>query len=402
MEERGCQSIDSYEAQIQAWLRTATMEGMREAEAVAAKVLEDPASSGARLLTFHPIFAAWLHSRHQDSPGEIKVLIDRLTDVGRSHSHLTPDGRMMGALIAAHVFRQTKLLSETKNKEKQEDESSVVSSLVESAALCSGLLEDHCRRFEQSMSHAGAQDVFVDTTMFRHCILAWRNVYESSQGDAAGSSAEDDIRDKCLDELCRVLNLFERAISAAATLDNLSLRSNDKASIQLSQFMTQGPLVYSSFVTALQMMDGEVSAASVKKGSYSATVQCIDMLERVIRRTGEFCEFDQTEQVKWFYGDGFDYRVEDLLPPPPTLSKTKFLAQTVSALYDIIPHACADGSASAGDLARILLLIREITAAHSEETPSTQASLERMIEANLRRLLRDSSSSSKSTSMKVA
>ena len=230
MEERGFQCIEAYEAQIQAWLRTTTFLGIYKAVSIATKLLEDPSSSGVRLLSFHPIFSVWLHSKHGASTKAMKSLIDRLTEASQTHPHLAPDGRMMGALIAAHVCRQIKWLEdakaadfsqgteldeedmnetmdaesdellqeikyeednnellgaesdEEKGSESLSEESeglqqeaeepdeedkheSLVSRFVESAAVCSELLEDHCRRFENSMSPDGAQDVFVDTPL---------------------------------------------------------------------------------------------------------------------------------------------------------------------------------------------------------------------------------------------
>ena len=79
-------NIETFEALIQAWVRTGTRQGLEKAEAVIEERIL-PSSVPLRIQTLHPILAAWLHVRDEQSPSKLLKWIECL----RSQDEATRD-----------------------------------------------------------------------------------------------------------------------------------------------------------------------------------------------------------------------------------------------------------------------------------------------------------------------
>jgi hypothetical protein len=372
MEREGVASIETYEALIQAWIRTRTMDGIQKAEEIAEKLLEDPKASGARLQTFHPIIATWLHVKHGDTPTNLEKWVNRLASASESVPGLRPDGRMIEALIAAHVWKQTRLLEDA--TEDKIDDDLFRNELTNTALLCSDRLEEHCSHFERSLLHTKQHDVFSQVAMFVHCIHAWQNV--------ARLESSNTQLNQCLDELFRILLLFERTIQVTGAVDDVRLRSADEPSLQLLHLMANGQSVFLAFVTAVSHIHEAQRKLVDHERENNAIARSLGWIERIVRRTGEFRELEAREALsnshnpdngdptfrtapspssrsKLYYGDQFSYI---------GLSKENQVvrATTMAFLWQVIivlRQSSLEGI-DEGDGVRICLLVKEIAAAH--------------------------------------
>lgn len=87
-------NIETYEAVIQAWLRTATREGLEKAEAMVHKLFESSNTIEPRLQTMHPILAARLYFIEQDSHSKILEILDLWSSFSKEKG-MQPDMRLV-------------------------------------------------------------------------------------------------------------------------------------------------------------------------------------------------------------------------------------------------------------------------------------------------------------------
>ncbi|KAL7579665.1 hypothetical protein ACA910_021815 [Epithemia clementina (nom. ined.)] len=101
-------NVETYEALIQAWVRTGTREGLEKAEAIVHEHMSSPSSSApVRIQTLHPILAAWLHVKDKDSASRIMKWIEFLRSKDEAtRDALQMDLRFLCLEIATNLLQQ--------------------------------------------------------------------------------------------------------------------------------------------------------------------------------------------------------------------------------------------------------------------------------------------------------
>ena len=164
--------LRTFEAMIQAWIRTGTEEGLNRAEYWADKVLDASTSnpiSMPRLETFAPIITAWAQSGEETGVEKVAYWIDRLVDLSESHPNLAPDGQTRSKrIIALHRYQQIFLENQQVSKE------SLRQQRLDTAEECSSelfALVDMAKQSQRTME--------LNAAPFRATIDAWKNTLSS-------------------------------------------------------------------------------------------------------------------------------------------------------------------------------------------------------------------------------
>ena len=190
--------IETYEAVIQAWVRTGTEQGIKRAEGWASRAI-DADSIHPRLQTFHPILAAWVHCGEERGPKQVQDWINKLHelgDVAYSENCVRPDGRVQVLPILAWRNYQLaisagirdpvhgNLINEQHTDLKggssgyiQHFNDELTPSIHSAAKKCTEYLERTCTESSNKDYH----NTFLNGTAFMHVVNAW--------GDAAAVSA---------------------------------------------------------------------------------------------------------------------------------------------------------------------------------------------------------------------
>ena len=129
-------TTSGYEATIQAWVRTGTLEGLLRAEACAQQLLAAASEKELqpKLQCFFPILAAWAYSGEDSS--NLKRWIRRLESSGIAHN----DGRLAPMFILANRRRGEALLLLGSNYDVAEGKSTATEASQELSRLCDQLL----------------------------------------------------------------------------------------------------------------------------------------------------------------------------------------------------------------------------------------------------------------------
>jgi hypothetical protein len=164
--------IETYEAIIQGWVRSATRRGLDRAQAIAEGLLSGGGTRPRpRLQTFRPIVIAWALSKDPNSPEKIQTLLDRLKDASETTPELDPDSRMYQYLMASHVHTQETLLRKSSSSSHHSLDSDELESIVSSARACDRILN----RLSEQLSTPSESECFIEITPFEYAVLAWRN-----------------------------------------------------------------------------------------------------------------------------------------------------------------------------------------------------------------------------------
>ena len=102
--------VETFEASVQAWSRTGTFEGLRQAEELVHRALASD-KVHLRFQSFHPILAAWAYSGDERSLDKLDEWSERLEKECIACPELKPDERMNLAKLVAKRKSQKRLLS---------------------------------------------------------------------------------------------------------------------------------------------------------------------------------------------------------------------------------------------------------------------------------------------------
>jgi len=412
-DERIQPNIESYEAVIQAWVRTATLEGLDRSESVAEMLLSDLSncSTRPRLQTFHPILAGWMYSQHAKGLGKLQEWIERLESYSESVPGLLPDGRILESLIAAHVSRQQTLKDGT-NSEAQE-------SLLDSASACSRILQQFCEPFELSQSEVTDRDPFsYQYAPFSQTIQAWSNVaFVNLNPDDADSF------DRALIEMLRTVALFEKNVQLLVGRESSAssgLLEYREPSDQVRYLISNAHHVYHAFTSCfIRLCDAKRKQGDRKTKSSDDELlsRYLAQIERISRRVGELHEIDfhlkalQEEKRKTYSSDRTSssssssllekrqtLTYEDRYSYGPTckskssLSRSTYPWQIVKLLED-----CPSSPGIAGDVVRLCLLAKDLGKAFN-----TSSKLQDSVDAILDRVISEGGKSMKQITLEAA
>ncbi|GAX16257.1 hypothetical protein FisN_3Hh261 [Fistulifera solaris] len=356
IEGKGMATIETYEALIQAHIRTRSYAGFQKALDVAEKLLQDPIKSGARLLTFHPIVAAWLHSGHDDASAVLSKLLHDLTQAGKLHADLMPDGRMIDALLATYVQKQSKILTGDRSEFR---DPSVVENMRSAADTCFEQLEELCDRFGQSVIPGCERKVFIETSTFVHCLQSWRNVI-----DIVDEEDTSELFSLCVERVWETYLKFEKVLHVAGSA------GNDAHFLQLEYLISQGHHVNALVVDIFQLLRKQRSEDS----SVFNDEQIMFCVERIIRRSGELAELlrsrvsdeqSEDDEVNLFYGDHFFYWRKH--PLSSGMNEDVYIMKPLSLI-----RGCWVDGADRGPILRMTYLLKDLAISQDVPTHSLQ------------------------------
>lgn len=296
-------NIETYEAVIQAWVRTGTKEGLKKAEAVALQAIEsDSKESCPRLQTFHPIIAALAYSGDGRAPKKIKYRLDRLNEMSSSNPELTPDGRMQLALITAWRSYQRRLIYDNAVGSDISSREELVSSLkslailpklIESAQACTGVLDNMCVELKQTQE--GQNSRFLEASAFVQVASAWSRVARHScqlQG-----AADEDLCPVTQEAVAAVLGTAKSLEESIQLLredcrERESVSANDDEDIiyaeddrQLRHFMICAHKVYLEALTLVNEIDSMDFPDAEEAHCFRDHLNTIELL---LRRSEEY------------------------------------------------------------------------------------------------------------------
>jgi len=360
--------IESYEAVIQAWLLTATLEGLERAEALLDKLLSPSSTIRPRLETFHPVIAAWYHSKHAESIAKTLQWNERVEEVDADLAdRMKSDPRIIEVQLMAHLAEQRRLMDEVKtNKE-------LVSDVLNAAIKSSEILEETCGQLERGAFHRNGRGLFLDICLFDHVGQAWRNV-----SAACLKSGDKACLDQAISEVVCTFTTFDSMVQTLIEAEApkpkgvlLGSRSHN-LSRQLGHVVASAHQFFFVVLEALVSLEEQRPRESSQFSDQD--FRPLLMLEKMTRMVGEFerieSHFKESDPDissrkddiwgDWSELDGlvsfedqFSYGCKDENRFSPT--RYSLLWQAVKYLED----KSLDG-ANVGDVARLGVLIKEV------------------------------------------
>jgi hypothetical protein len=341
--------IETVESLIQAWVRTATRDGLEKAEALAETLIDDKSGGcQVRVQTFHPILAAWVYSGANDGPEKVDYWLKRLNDSGLP---VMGDGRYRAAPIVARLSRQRHLHREHAVHELASQSATDFHALaVETARLLDAMIQD----FESS------DDFFIEADTFKLALQAWYNVGQacSRMGDLNGAV-------EVLSSIQDIIRMFDNLIQCLYNSDSEGSLS------QLLHLLDSSPEIYSAAFSAVKEFDQNQAARVSENRDVSHLMNHLSSLEQSIRRSEEFrlCTEEMRAKARGFspeqpvdntwyrgvYKDLFSFSSEAFVQDDLSVTWLGFYIDIIQALEasKIVPE-------KENDVARIAVLVSDI------------------------------------------
>ncbi|GKY98469.1 hypothetical protein MPSEU_000804200 [Mayamaea pseudoterrestris] len=373
MREQGVQpDIVTYEALMQAWLRTDTRIGLDRAQRIAEDLLEPGLYDvSPSLQTFRPLTRSWVFSKENDSTDKIRLLLDRLEGLTTEHPELRPDARLMLTLVSAY---RKQLWSNIAKKAPVED-------LLEIADKCTLILNALHDRLSTAIVEGEAPDDFLEIFHFYEVEQIWQSVAEiCAQGLLTSGSRE--FFQYALKEWIRVLNMHDDLMQTLMRVESpggIDLRGRREYSYQLKHLLAQSGTLYSSFMSGMKNIFDLRKRRSTSDEILNILPGQLPLFERIVRRSGEMeiAASHDTELKRdrlGFFDYDTDYGIDptalagtgiveygDYFPgykPRPIYSDANVRNVLLRQMLDcLLPHYHAH-EVNTGDFARLLLLIK--------------------------------------------
>jgi pentatricopeptide repeat protein len=255
-----------YEAAIQAWVRTGTLEGLLRAEACAQDLLASTSKRDGMqpsLQCFFPILAAWTHSGEDSS--NLKRWIHRLESSGISQS----DGRVPAMLILASRRRAEALLLSSSQYDIAEGKLLAAEAFKELSSVCDQLINHHFD--EEDLPFFLEASAFCDAISCIGCFGKQRAEHDDREQAKAATEL-------ILQVVVRYQKLIQRLSAAVCERDQLNERVEFLADAECSA--AQSDEVDQQLRYLLQ------GAAGV----YHSAIACLDDIDLASPATEEACE----------------------------------------------------------------------------------------------------------------
>jgi len=154
-------TIGCYEAVIQGWIRTGTLDGFKKAELWAQRCLENASENlQPRLQTFFPILSASIYLN--EGPEKINEWVNELEKHSMSYPQLRPDGRVKSMIVLAWRQYQESIC---KDRELEKAKFVATESSIELERICNQLMDYHL--------HGKGNLFFVETATFCDVASCW-------------------------------------------------------------------------------------------------------------------------------------------------------------------------------------------------------------------------------------
>jgi hypothetical protein len=286
--------IETYEALIQAWLRTITRKGLDEADRLFYKLADgDDEAAQIRLQTLHPILASWFHSNEPDRWTKISDIIERWETLSNEKKSLDP--RLMELKIAATMGN---LANEINTQQEAMAAAKEITNLATS--------------FMSSSSKNESSHYVVE-----RAISAWEGVAELNN--------DGTLNDLVLSQLESVLNSYEdMARKATSSMLAATDRSDEEDAARLKTICRTSPLVYGSLVRVLTRVNqNNMSTHDDRRVSalFSRTVRSLGELTAILHqlKTTQLGNYERQVSAP-AYSDRFSYRLRDKQEIPHPMS----------------------------------------------------------------------------------
>ena len=304
--------IETYESVIQAWVRTGTEEGVRNAALLAERLLESSTSPRPRQQTFHPVISAWLYV---GSPEKIAALVRRLD----AAQDLAVDCRLRTSQLKAYLSQQRQI-SQSIRAEKLSDYAGGGNLSLNAANLCArGLQEliDSCMR---------ERDFFLEPAAFIVTLQAWHNAILMHAG-----GGDDNRREFPISEVLNVVEQFEGLIATLSGMSGDSLKTH-----QARHLVSAAPKVYAGVILCLndygKLDSGDPLHGVVERGIHKSQEFRAILSQMAIRN-----EHDASNSIlavsaddvcdQLLYDDLISYPTLPLLDPAFVGTRMKSLSQ---------------------------------------------------------------------------
>ncbi|KAL3799537.1 hypothetical protein HJC23_008664 [Cyclotella cryptica] len=288
MEKHGVKAnIDSYEAIIETWVNTGTLDGLLRAENWAKRVLMLAADRSNEDLTprhetFHPIIASWTLCGNELSPRRVTEWLNQLTALSTAMPYLSPDiNTLASKIIAWRRFQARTILTTIEEKTNntsfanERDLSSEVDNAFQLARNCCNSLEEI---LSENTNFAGLVDAEACAPIFVNCIAAF--------GDASRLAKQGAIEDPefslrlGVQDMIKVTRLFDSKLDKALQV------SKGETGVNKHTIQCIGE-IYSEVASWLHHLD---STSTVNPGHESSIAKMsifgerIADIERMLRR----------------------------------------------------------------------------------------------------------------------
>ena len=271
---------ETFEAAIQAWVRSGTADGLRRAELVALRAIASD-KARARVQTFHPIIAALALSGDERAPQKVQEWIERLEERSTTFPEMKPDARIRTCLFLAKRMLQRRLLATIKeeyagsqdvqneNIDQKGDDVAVTASAdtveqnfdaiakaTEIASACADDLSRMCDDLLLERTGSANKDGFVmEPAIFSHVYSAWGDV-----AIAKAKATNDNVLDAIKTEL-QAMNQTVRQFDAVVQLLRSKHVANDtRLDAQLLQFLYHAQTVNLGALSYLNEIDRQRDA----------------------------------------------------------------------------------------------------------------------------------------------
>jgi len=359
--------IETYEAAIQGWLRTATRDGLERAESILERLMSPSSTVKPRLQTFHPLIAAWHHSQEPNALSKTLDWAKRMEEVvGEVAEEMISDPRIVEIQLVSYLTEQRRLMDEMTAPKQGED---LITGVFDAARKCSSVFETAFTRLEQqSLGGGSSGSSFLDMRFFAHTGQAWSNV-----SAACAKCGEKNQLDKVFAEIDDLFAIFESMVELlieAETSDGFVFGSQS-FSTQLAHIVVNAHQFFYVLLETLISMEVESMPESQADDVVFRTLL---MLEKMTRMIGEFQQIEShfaafdsestagkdhqwgaTSSIEgsWASEDQFSYGLKD---------DNQFSPSRYSCLWQLVKNLEQSSlqRANKGDVARLCHLIKDV------------------------------------------
>ena len=300
--------IVTHEAAIQAWVRTATREGVEKAEAIVEELMksEHPLHSHVRAQTVHPIVAA--HAFAGEAPTKVEEWFNKAARMSESNKHLVLDSRISAMLGTAWACHAKRIIS----SEKMGDFTRATTA-KNAAIKASHALEEQFAKLKIYWEDAADDDAFfVHGSNFVDIVEMW-----SDFAVAMSTAGEGGDVSECVDEMMKAVAVHSRSVGLMRDVRrehekearfHVSTSGASMLDLQLHHLLSTAGRLYLSVALALKELD--------KARSESGTVSVFDPpflsrhapdLEGFVRRLHASNREIANEPTTVVYADRFSY-----------------------------------------------------------------------------------------------
>jgi hypothetical protein len=351
--------IVSHEAVMQAWVRTGTRKGLEHAEAILEQLLSEDQDSPCfpRFQTFHPVLAAWLHSKDAETGVRLRHWTDKVFELAAESSAVFPDARLYELAIWA---RRSVL-----HQHKKETNPAIV---LETVRECSELLRQFCAAAEESYTDEEGPIFTSIWRPFVHTMDAWGHAQLSV--------------DSTLLELEKIKRDYEHLLSSFSAHERPDKnRASGLLSERLREIVTTSHRIYYKYVSMVERV------VFPDNGGVSPPPSILVDVEGCMRKMGEINELERM-YIEWkesqlyfvpehksFFADQFDYGFAN-----KTLRRSNFPWRVTYLLWKFQSQ---DKESPNGDFVRLCQLLNQVGRAWKFRSTKFEKQVSSLLDAAL-------------------